>query len=131
MTAIEAALDHLTGWTIATEHLPPGASLLEPVDSSTTWWAIRHPRTGVVFGWHADARRVRRLYWQAISEDDRLDLVAEAVAKVKDGHHELRWKAAWSHWTRDAGLRDRAAERAVTAWLRRDRAAIEAALGKL
>lgn len=68
LSASETALAHLAAWTIATEQLPPGATLLEPVDSSTTWWAIRHPRTDAVFGWHADARRLLRLYWQALSE---------------------------------------------------------------
>ena len=75
--------------------------------------------------------RVLRLYWQALSEGDRLDLVAEAVARAKDDEHHRQWKAAWFHWLREAASRDRAAERAVGAWLSGDRVALETALSEL
>lgn len=131
MTARELALAHLVYWTFAAEQLPAGASLLEPVDSSSRWWAIRNPHTGVVFGWHADARRLADLYWQALAEEGRCELVAEAVSKDRDAQHRIAWSAAWSHWTRDVGARDRAAERAVNAWLVRNRSALDAALLEL
>jgi len=77
MSARESALAHLVEWTIAADRLPAGAALLEPVDSSASWWAIRDPGTGALFGWHADPQRLVRLYWQALGEDERLDLVRD------------------------------------------------------
>ena len=126
MDANALALDHLAAWTIAAHQLPPGAALLEPVDSSTTWWAICDPRTGAVFGWHADPHRLLALYWQALSEEDRLDLVAEAAAAMKEREHFFKWKAAWSHWTIATDGTHRAASHAVAAWLNLKPAAVKA-----
>ncbi len=131
MSARDSALVHLVDWTIMAERLPAGATLLEPVDSSAIWWAIRHPRTGTVFGWHADPHRLVRLYWQALGEEERLDLVAEAVARIKNAEHRFMWQWAWSHWNIGLGTKVGAAERVAAAWIRRDRQGLEHALAGL
>jgi hypothetical protein len=130
-SARESALVHLVEWTIAAERLPAGATLLEPVDSSASWWAIRHPRSGAVFGWHADPDRLVRLYWEALGEEERLELVAEAVARVKSTEHLLKWKCAWSNWTHGFGARVRAAEWVAAAWADGDKRGLERALAAL
>lgn len=131
MRARESALVHLAHWTIAAERLPAGATLLEPVDSSASWWAIRHPCSGAVFGWHADPDRLVRLYWEALSEEERLELVAEAVAGIKSTEHLLKWKCAWSNWTHGFGARVRAAEWVAAAWADGDKQGLERALAAL
>jgi hypothetical protein len=131
MNARESALVHLRGWTVGAERLPAGATLLEPVDSSEAWWAIRHPRTGALFGWHADPHRLVRLYWQALDEEQRLELVAEAVATIKNADHRLMWQCAWSNWATGFGARVRAAERVAAAWRRRNKQDLEHALAGL
>jgi hypothetical protein len=131
MSARESAFAHLAGWTITAGRLPAGATLLEPVDSSASWCAIRHPRTGAVFGWHADPERLVRLYWQALGEDQRLELVAEAVARSKSREHRFMWQCAWSNWTNGFGARVRAAERVAAAWTDGDKLELEGALAAL
>jgi hypothetical protein len=130
-SARESALVHLVEWTIAAERLPAGATLLEPVDSSASWWAIRHPRSGAVFGWHADPDRLVRLYWESLGEEERLELVAEAVARIKSTEHLLKWKCAWSNWTHGFGARVRAAEWVAAAWADGDKQGLERALAAL
>jgi hypothetical protein len=78
-----------------------------------------------------DAPRLVRLYWQALGEEQRLDLVAEAVARVKSAEHRLMWQCAWSNWTTGFGARVRAAERVAAAWAGRDWQALEHALAAL
>jgi hypothetical protein len=131
MRARECALAHLAEWTIAAERLPAGATLLEPVDSSASWWAIRHPRSGAVFGWHADPDRLLRLYWEALGEEERLELVAEAVAGIKSREHLVKWRCAWSNWTHGFGARVRAAEWVAAAWEDGDKQRLERALADL
>jgi hypothetical protein len=75
VTAREIARTHLRRWTTSAKNLPPGAALLEGGLTPTTSWAIRHPETGVVFGWHADPDRLALLYWESLAADDRCELV--------------------------------------------------------
>ena len=41
------------------------------------------------------------------------------------------WKIAWGNWTRDAGAKSLAVERAVTAWIREDAVGLDDALSAL
>ena len=105
---------------------------LEPaVATTTSCWAIRHPASGALFGWHADPARLALLYWESLAVDDRCELVAQAAGALAKETHVRAWKSAWHHWTRNAGARSRAVERAVTAWLRRDPRDLDAALSAL
>ncbi|HEV3076476.1 MAG TPA: hypothetical protein VHB47_18780, partial [Thermoanaerobaculia bacterium] len=108
MTAREIALAHLRRWTTSAARLPPGAALLEGEITPTTAWAIRHPKTGAVYGWHADPDRLALLYWESLAADDRCELVAAAVAALDKASHRRAWTSAWRHWNRDAGARRRA-----------------------
>jgi hypothetical protein len=90
MTARQIALAHLRLWMTAAEGIPAGAAWLEPVDAlRTTSWAVRHPSTGALFGWHADPERLAALYWETLGDDDRCELVAQAVGALRDGEHRL------------------------------------------
>jgi hypothetical protein len=131
MTAREIALAHLRRWTTSAARLPPGAALLEGTLTPTTSWAIRHPETGAVFGWHADPDRLALLYWESLATDDRCELVAAAVAALDKASHRRAWRSAWRHWNRDAGARRRAVEEVVTAWVRGDRRDLDLALAAL
>jgi hypothetical protein len=131
MTAREIALAHLRRWTTSAARLPSGAALLEGEITPTTAWAIRHPATGAVFGWHADPDRLTLLYWESLAADDRCELVAAAVAALEKKSHRRAWTSAWRHWNRDAGARRRAVEEVVTAWVRGDRRDLDLALAAL
>ena len=72
----------------------PGAALLEGTLTPTTAWAIRHPETGAVFGWHADPDRLALLYWESLAADDRCELVAAAVAALDKASHRRAWTSA-------------------------------------
>jgi hypothetical protein len=84
-----------------------------------------------VFGWHADPDRLVRLYWESLGEEERLELVAEAVARAKSTEHLLKWKCAWSNWTHGFGARVRAAEWVAGAWADGDKQGLERALAAL
>lgn len=133
MTAREIALAHLHRWMTSADTLPAGATLLEPMPmiGPTSCWAIRHPETNALFGWHADPARLALLYWDTLAADDRYELVAEAAGALEKETHRWAWKQAWHHWTRNAGAKSRAVERAVTAWLRRNPRDLDAALSAL
>jgi hypothetical protein len=131
MTAREIALTHLHSWMTPAEGLPPGAALLEGTVRPTICWAIRHPETGALFGCHADPARLALLFWETLAADERYELVARGVAALEKERHLRAWKSAWHHWTRDAGARSRAVERAITAWVRRDLRDLDAALSAL
>src|SRR5260370_36285599 len=117
MTAREIALAHLPSWMTSAGRLPAGAALLEPSVATTSCWAIRHPASGALFGWHADPARLALLYWESLAADDHYELVAQAAAALAKETHVRAWKSAWHHWTRNADANSRAVERAVTAWL--------------
>ena len=133
MTAREIALTHLRLSMTSAETLPAGATLLEPrpMIAPMSCWAIRHPETGALFGWHADPERLALLYWDTLTADDRHELVALAAAALEKETHRFAWKSAWHHWTRNAGAKSRAVERAVTAWIRRNPRDLDAALSAL
>jgi hypothetical protein len=131
VTARQIALAHLRLWMTAAEELPAGAAWLEPVDSPGTSWAVRHPSTGALFGWHADPERLAALYWETLPDDCRCELVAAAVAALKDGEHRLAWKLAWSNWTQNADARHHTVERAVIAWVEHDPVGLDDALSAL
>jgi hypothetical protein len=128
MTAREIAVARLGYWLTSTMRLPAGASPLEPADSATTWWAIRHPRTGALFGWHGDAGRLILLYWNGLAEDERYELIAEAVTALRNEQHYLAWKSAWWHWTSNARVKRGAVDRDAIARNIGDQDALETSM---